>query len=320
MNEEKVKISVIMGVYNQWNKEALRMAVWSILNQTFSDFEFIIWDDGSHPEAAKHIRELADMDERIILAGKDENHGLAFSLNACIGMARGKYIARMDADDISLPTRLETQYYFLETHPQYAWCGCNTNLFDSEGIWGSRSMPELPQEHDYLKFSPYVHPTVMFRSLVFDCSEGYLESEETLRCEDYEIFMRLRKAGLRGYNLQECLFCYREDKAAYKRRKFKYRVREAKLRYRNFNDMGILFPFGWLYVIRPIAGGLVPAALMAVFKRSCGEKTQKRLRNQELEKRYGQSQEEAFTLPEYTYPGTAAALRLGMSKTAESQS
>ena len=272
MEEEQVKISVIMGVYNQWNREQLQEAVNSILNQTFRDFEFIIWDDGSHPEAAGYIKELADLDDRIILAGKDQNHGLAYSLNGCIALARGKYIARMDADDISLPERLMTQYNFLEAHPEYAWCGCNTNLFDNDGIWGIRTMPEFPQEHDYLKYSPYVHPTVMFRSLVFDSNEGYLESEETLRCEDYEIFMRLRKAGLSGCNIQKCLFCYREDKEAYGRRKFKYRISEAKLRLRNFKEMGILFPFGWLYVIRPIVGGLVPNAVLAAIKRYKGNR------------------------------------------------
>ncbi len=318
MENKDIKISVIMGVYNQWNKEALRMAVTSILNQTFPDFEFIIWDDGSHPEAAKHIRELADMDERIIVAGKDENHGLAFSLNACIGMAKGKYIARMDADDLSLPERLEKQYHFLETHPQYAWCGCNTNLFDNEGVWGSRSMPERPQEHDYLKFSPYVHPTVMFRSLVFDENEGYLESEDTLRCEDYEIFMRLRKAGLKGYNLQECLFCYREDKEAYKRRKFKFRIRETKLRWRNFKDMGILFPLGWLYVIRPIAGGLVPAGVMSRLKRFEGEREKRLLTEPKPEKQYGEATEETYVLPEYSYAGATVSPGFGSSKAAES--
>jgi glycosyltransferase involved in cell wall biosynthesis len=315
VSEQQIEISVIMGVYNQWNKEVLFDAVQSILNQSMKEFEFIIWDDGSDQEAAKHIQELADMDERIVLAGKDENRGLAFSLNACIGMARGKYIARMDADDISLPDRLKRQYQFLESHPEYAWCGCNTNLFDAEGIWGSRMVPEQPCENDYLKYSPYVHPTVMFRSLVFDSNEGYLESEDTLRCEDYEIFMRLRRAGLRGYNLQECLFCYREDKAAYKRRKMTFRFREAKLRYRNFKQMGILFPVGWLYVIRPIAGGFIPPAFMTLLKRSVGERTQKRL--QERERTYGRSQQEIKVLQEYTYAGTAATARFGLHETAE---
>ena len=111
--EFEKQVSVIMGVYNQWNREALQKAVKSILNQTLTDFEFIIYDDGSDPEVAGYIRELEKLDERIVLIGKEENHGLAFSLNMCIG-AKGKYIARMDADDIALPERLQVQYDFME--------------------------------------------------------------------------------------------------------------------------------------------------------------------------------------------------------------
>ncbi len=106
------EISVIMGVYNELNKDILMEAVNSILHQTFEDFEFIIYDDGSCPEAATLLREVAGLDERIKLIGQDENHGLAFSLNACIDEAKGKYIARMDADDISYSERLMKQKKF----------------------------------------------------------------------------------------------------------------------------------------------------------------------------------------------------------------
>lgn len=300
----KPAISVIMGVYNQWDENILREAVCSILNQTFTDFEFIIWDDGSHPHVAKTIQSLSALDQRIKIAGKDENCGLAYSLNACIGMARGRYIARMDADDLSLPQRLEKQYAFLESHPEYAWCGCNTNLLDQNGVWGVRRMPQIPVLHDYLKFSPYVHPTVMFRAKLFDANEGYLESEETLRCEDYEIFMRLLDCGLQGYNLQEILFCYREDQASYQKRKFCFRVNEAKLRYRNFRKMGILLPTGWLYALRPIAGGLLPSKIIAFLKRSEGI----RMRREENkgENRLRQQTTEIYGVPQYTLSDTAA--------------
>lgn len=88
--EFEKQVSVIMGVYNQWNREALQKAVKSILNQTLTDFEFIIYDDGSDPEVAGYIRELEKLDERIVLIGKEENHGLAFSLNMCIGSCKRK--------------------------------------------------------------------------------------------------------------------------------------------------------------------------------------------------------------------------------------
>lgn len=267
---DKPVVSVIMGVYNQWDGKILQEAVNSILNQTFRDFEFIIWDDGSHPDAAKLVQELSELDERIIVAGREENRGLAFSLNECIRLARGKYIARMDADDISLPNRFERQLAFLESHPEYGWCGTNAELFDENGVWGFRPMPEVPQILDYFHYSPYVHPSVMFRAMLFDENKGYLATQETLRCEDYEIFMSLVGRGQKGYNLQETLFQYRETRESYRKRKVRFRVNEAKTRYRNYKKLGILFPLGWIYVLRPLAACMVPPRLLEWMKRSEG--------------------------------------------------
>ena len=194
--QDEIIISVIMGVYNQWNVEELHAAVVSILNQSFMNFEFIIYDDGSDPEVAKAIKELANLDERIVIIGRSENHGLAFSLNSCIHIAKGKYIARMDADDISKRERLAVQYEFLENNLQYDWCGCNAVLFDENGIWGNRKMPQHSIKEDFLRYSPYIHPSVMYRSEIFRREkEVYLVSDETMRCEDYELFMRLHKRG-----------------------------------------------------------------------------------------------------------------------------
>lgn len=269
-NRRQPLVSVIMGVFNQWDERILQEAVYSILRQTCTDFEFIIWDDGSHPHAARLIRKLAGLDERIILTGKGENKGLAYSLNACIRLAKGKYIARMDADDVSKPQRLEKQVAFLETHPDYGWCGTGAELFDEQGVWGSRPMPEIPGIRDYFRYSPYIHPSVMFRASLFDENMGYLASEETLHCEDYEIFLHLTALGQQGYNLKENLFCYRETKASYRKRRARFRINEAKIRYRNFKKMGVLFPIGWLYVLRPIAACLIPAGVLETVKRMEG--------------------------------------------------
>ena len=201
------------------------------------------------------------------MIGQDENHGLAFSLNECIDEAKGKYIARMDADDISYPERLMKQKKFLDKYQEYSWVGCNIDVFDQNGVWGERKMPEFPIEQDYLRFSPYAHPTVMYRASIFDTNEGYVASKETLRCEDYEIFMRLRRAGLKGANIQDKLLAYRENKDSYKKRSFRHRWNEAKCRYRNFKALSILFPKGWIYVLRPIAACVIPYWLLAWYKR-----------------------------------------------------
>lgn len=261
------EISVIMGVYNQKDRQMLQDAVKSILNQTFSDFEFLIYNDGSDKESSNYIREVAELDSRIVLIEASENKGLAFALNTCIEQARGKYIARMDSDDISKPERFMRQYLFLEEHPEYEWCGTNTELIDENGVWGIRKMPECPTEKDYLKFSPYIHPSVMYRASLFEKEKKYLVSSDTLRCEDYEIFMRLHSKGYRGYNIQQEIFCYREEPMSFKKRKFKYRINEAKIRYRNFKKMQILFPTGWIYIARPIIAAFVPIKAIMLFKR-----------------------------------------------------
>lgn len=262
-----ILVTVVMGVYNQHNRVELEEAVRSILNQTIMEWELIICDDGSESEAAENLRSYENRDERIQVFRHEENQGLAATLNACIARAKGKYIARMDADDISRPERLEKQYIFLENHPEYAFVGCNADLIDEKGIWGMRKMPGKPEKKDFLPFSPFIHPSVMVRREVYLKSGGYYVSKETWRCEDYEFFMRLYAQGYRGFNMQEKLFCYREDRGSYERRKFRYRVDEARIRRRNFKNLGIRGPVAWMYTVRPVAAGLIPIPVLMGLKR-----------------------------------------------------
>ena len=268
------KISVIMGVYNQFDERQLHAAVNSILEQTESDLEFIIYNDGSTVEVTESINKLKGLDERIVILDAKENNGLAFSLNVCIDKAKGKYIARMDADDVSFKDRFRKQAKFLDEHLEYYWCGTNAVLFDKDGEWGERTMPETPDSKDFLRFSPYIHPSVMYRAELFREVGQYNVSKETLRCEDYEIFMRFHNQGYRGYNIQEKLFAYREERVSYNKRKIKFRINEAKIRYRNFKELGILWPKGWLYVIRPLVGIVIPNKLLYKIKRRKDEKNQ----------------------------------------------
>ena len=277
------KISVIMGVYNQNDKKILLDAVQSILHQSIDDFEFIIYNDGSEKQVYEYLKKIKDLDERIILIGAEKNNGLAFSLNECINIAKGEYIARMDADDISYPERFREQVMFLDKHKEYQWCGCNADIFDESGVWGERKMPECPDNADFLKYSPYIHPSVMYRAELFKNIGMYDDSVETLRCEDYEMFMRFHNMGIKGYNLQKTLFGYRENRKSYNKRKIKYRINEAKIRYRNFKKMKMLFPTGWMYVIRPIAGIIIPNQLIYKIKRRKDEK-KKSDKNTEIQK------------------------------------
>lgn len=260
-------VSVIMGVYNQYDEKQLLLAVNSILMQTFRDFEFIIYDDGSETEPAAFLQDLMRQDKRIRIIRCDENRGLAFSLNCCIKEARGTYLARMDADDFSLPNRLEEEVRFLEEHPEYDWVGCNAKVFAGKSIRGTRIMAEEPNQYNFLPFSPYIHPTVMFRRTLFESGSCYNVSEETLRCEDYELFMRLYQKGYRGYNLQKILFLYREDLNAYRRRTCKNRLQEMKIRKKNFHKMDLPWKKRLMYVMRPVVSIMIPYPLISYYKK-----------------------------------------------------
>lgn len=255
-------ISVVMGVYNPIQGQLLE-AVQSILDQTVQNWEMILYDDGSNEEGAQVVQETAQRDPRIVLVRGQENRGLAYALNQCVKLAKGRYLARMDADDRCLPHRFAEQMAFLDHHPEYQWVGSNAELFDYNGVWGEAKVPERPDKNDFLKFSPYIHPAVMFRRELFSNRSGYIPAQVTKRCEDYELFMRLHSKGYRGYNLQEPLFMYREDQAAYGKRKFLFRWNEMKIRYRGFKRLGILRIRTLPYVFRPVVGGVIPVGLVS---------------------------------------------------------
>lgn len=267
--DTEVKISVIMGVYNA-RPEQLLQAVESIRLQGLQEWEMILYDDGSSPACAQRIRDAASLDGRIRCIRGVENRGLAHALNQCIRHARGPCLARMDADDVAAPDRLEKQYTFLQAHPQYQWVGSNALLMDENGIWGLQKMPAAPQAKDFLPHSPYIHPSVLFRREALTQNGGYCEDRRYLLCEDYELFMRLHRNGGRGYNLQEPLLQYREDASAYRRRTLARRLREMRLRHHGFQALGILNAATFPYVLKPLLAGAAPAALQRWLRRHSG--------------------------------------------------
>lgn len=255
------KISVLLCVYNP-DREQLYRAVESIVRQTCTDWEMIVYDDGSDAACASMIEEIARLDGRIRYVRNEMHHSLAYGLNASLQLAAGEYIARMDADDISEPERLQKQLWFLEHNPQYMWVGSNIAVIDEDGIqWDERNYPAMPQKEDFLKYSPYAHPTVMIRRCELLQCGGYGRGEKACRGEDYELLMRLHAAGRQGYNLQECLLQYRETEQSYSRRKLRFQVQEVGIRFRGFREMGVFTPKTCIYVIKPILVWLIPGKI-----------------------------------------------------------
>ena len=260
------KVSIIMSVYNPVAKY-FKSAVDSVLAQSFTDWELIICNDSSTERCSSFLERVAEKDPRIHLVKNRMNSGLAVSLNKCIRHARGEFIARMDDDDFCMPDRIEKQLNFLEQHPEYSWVGSNAGLLDKDGKWGERLMPEIPTADDFLKFCPYIHPSVMFRRSVF---EEYGVYKKFRRGEDYEFFMRLHSKGLRGCNIQEELFRYREDAHSSRRKGYYYQLEETGIRFRGFKKMNVLTPKNCVYVIKPMVTGLIPHKNRMRFKRLIG--------------------------------------------------
>lgn len=258
---QTIKVSIIMGIFKPNNEEQIFQSIQSIIEQDFKDWEFIICNDGSDEKYEPVFTKISSLDERIVYLKAERNQGLASALNQCLAVSKGKYIARMDDDDISLPQRLSTLYNFLEEHLEYGWVGSNAELLGEQGIWGTRKVKEKPAKTDFLPHSPYIHPSVMFRREVLEKMGGYNTSKLTQRCEDYELFMRLHQEGYKGYNIQESLLLYREDANSYQRRKYKFRVREMRVRYAEFKKLGILRISTLPYVMKPVLVGLVPFAV-----------------------------------------------------------
>ena len=181
-------LTVLMSVYN--GERFLSEAVESILNQTFYDFEFIIINDGSTDGTAKILQTYHD--KRIKIVRSPDNIGLTKSLNEGLKLARGKYIARQDADDISLPKRLERQISYLEAQPDIALLGTWANSIDKRGkiLWEMRppSNPSLLRWAMLLK-NNMIHSSVMFSAAKVMDLGGYDSS--MVYSQDYDLWLRI---------------------------------------------------------------------------------------------------------------------------------
>jgi glycosyltransferase involved in cell wall biosynthesis len=197
-----IKVTVLMPVYN--SKLFLNDAIESILNQTHNNFEFLIINDGSTDESDIIIRSFTD--SRIKYINNEINQGIVTTLNEGVAISSGKYIARMDSDDISLPNRLEKQIAFLENNPDFKLCGSRAIAINNKG----EKLYKLkrPTSFEHIKVfnffrNAFIHPTVMAEA---NTLKNLKYSEAYLYAEDYMLFsqfaMNYRVANLNEYLLQ----------------------------------------------------------------------------------------------------------------------
>lgn len=257
--EKTPMVSVIMGIYNC--ADTLADAVESVLNQTYRDFELILCNDGSTDNTLEIAKRYAELDpEHVVLIENEKNMGLNYTLNHCLRVARGRYIARMDGDDRSLPHRFQAEVDFLDSHPEFAFVSANLEIFDDNGVWGRTHFPDAPQPVDLVTKRCFSHSACMVRKSVFDEVGGYSEGKLLMRVEDSHLWYKIYAAGYRGANLQEILYSYRDDPNGYRKRKLRYRFNGAYVGFLMVHEFR-LSPIYYLRSLRPILVGLLPMPL-----------------------------------------------------------
>lgn len=251
-----MKISVLMGIYNC--ASTLPVALDSLLAQTYTEWKCIMCDDGSRDNTFEVAQSYVEKyPEHFVLIKNETNQGLNITLNNCLALADTEYVARMDGDDISLPTRFEKEISFLENHPEYDIVSTPMIQFDEEGDFRTGTAVEKPTSKQVVCDSVICHAPSMTRTKALKAVNGYSTKKSTMRVEDVDLWIRLYTNGSKCYNLQEPLYKMLDDRNAVARRKFKYRVNSTVTRWRGCKSLK-LGPTCYIKCVTPIIIGLLP--------------------------------------------------------------
>ena len=258
-------ISIIMATFNC--EDTLCTAIESIIKQTYKNWELVICDDCSTDRTWNILQEYkVKYPEKITLIRNDVNSKLPYSLNQCLKYSKGEYVARMDADDISLPERLEKQLKYLEHHSEYDVVGCSMIRFDENGDYDIYYSVEEPNKFTLLKEVPYCHATIMMRKKAYDSINGYTVSKRTERGQDLDLWFRFYEAGFKGNNLHEPLYKVYEGREAIKRRKLKFAIYATWTKLIGFRKLH--FPvYNYIYAFVPVVSYFIPRSLKLSIRR-----------------------------------------------------
>lgn len=244
-----------MGIFNC--AQTLPEALDSLLAQTYKDVKIILCEDGSIDNTFEVAKSYAKRYSNIVLIRNENNRGLNYTLNRCLELADTEYCARMDGDDISLPTRLEKEVRFLDEHPEYAFVTTPMIYFDEKGVFKTGTGGCEPELTDFPKFSPFCHAPCMVRREAYEAVGGYTVADNLLREEDYHLWIKMYAKGYRGYTLAEPLYMMRDDRNAARRRNFKARKNEAYVKHLAVKMLGLPFYYN-IYCVIPLIKGIMP--------------------------------------------------------------
>jgi glycosyltransferase EpsE len=224
------KITVLMSVFN--DERFLRESIESILFQSFKNFEFIVIDDASSDGSLEILEEYERKDSRIRLVKNKVNKGLSYNLAAGLSMASGKWVARMDADDISVKERLSTQMLFIQNNPDVDIVGSYVIDIDENG--NDIELRKVPTSHEKISkliwTCPFIHPTVLIRKEAIIRAGSY--NKNLRRRQDYDLWFRCHKFNLIFANINKPLLYYRSTDDYYKKNNMKVQLQQALLGYR----------------------------------------------------------------------------------------
>lgn len=252
-----------MGIYNcaPYLQEALE----SLYAQTYQEFKIILCDDGSTDGTYEIAQKNSTEHNNIVLIRNEKNMGLNYTLNHCLEYADTEYCARMDGDDISLPTRFETEIKFLDKHPEYAIVSCPMIYFDEKGEFGRGKAGGEPKKEVFNKVVPFCHAPCMVRTEAYKAVGGYSVDKRLLRHEDYNLWMKMFAKGYRGYNLSEHLYAMRDDRTATRRRKLRGRLNGVYAHWLAYRELDLSF-FSWLkFSVMNITKGIMPKFMYEYF-------------------------------------------------------
>ncbi len=217
----EMRYSVLMSVYAKDNAEYIKASIDSMINQTVAPEQIVLVVDGPISDEIKRvIFQYKKNEELFTVVELEKNEGLGHALNAGLQYCRNELVARMDADDISLPKRCEKELRCFLKNKRLDICGCNIDEFDEDSgdVVTSRV---VPSDYDQIKQfmrrrQAFNHPTVIYRKTAVLEAGGY---KDIKRKEDFDLFSRMLSAGDYAENINESLYLYRVNQENYKRRK-----------------------------------------------------------------------------------------------------
>jgi len=256
MKQKLPRISVIMGIYNC--ASTLAEALDSLLAQTYQEFKVIMCDDGSQDNTYEIAQTFVNrFPDKFILIKNERNMGLNYTLNHCLKLVDTEYVARMDGDDISLPTRFEKEIAFLERHPDIAIVSTPMIYFDENGDYRTGKGGNYVTIKDFLSGSPFCHAPCMVRAEAYRDVEGYTVDKKLLGVEDYHLWFKMYSKGYHGYVLDEVLYKMRDDRNAASRRTFSRYMRVANVMSKGFKMLKLPFWYQ-TFALRPVVTACLP--------------------------------------------------------------